>query len=167
MADMSKLKYTFFNRISGDDIPPDHPVGLFASHWRALRGDRPIPERRNFSPAKVPFLLPYVVVLELMDTEEGLDLQTRLEGEYMISLTGKSNMGHSARHVMEEDGFLARLTEAQETLGTGEVQYSEIEAQDHKMKPHRLFRGVFPFLSNGKSLGQVFIVVGESHLNLK
>ncbi|MFC7047698.1 PAS domain-containing protein [Emcibacter nanhaiensis] len=147
-------------------MPADHPVRLFADHWRKLRGDRPIPARQDFSPINVPVLLPYLVVLELTETDDGPDLHTRLEGEYMISLTGRSNMGASARHVMEEDGYFARLQEARETLGNGEAQFAEIEALDHKNKTHKLLRGVFPFVLDGDRKGQIFIVVGENGMSL-
>ena len=164
--ELSKLKYTSYRRIADHDVPAAHPVRLFADHWSILRGDRQIPARQDFSPIDVPTLLPYLVVLELTEREDGPDLHTRLEGEYMISLTGRSNMGASARHVMAEDGYLARLQEARETLGSGEAQFAEIDALDHKSKPHKLLRGVFPFILDGDRKGQIFIVVGNIDLSL-
>ncbi|MFC7047697.1 PAS domain-containing protein [Emcibacter nanhaiensis] len=166
MSPQTYVEYLSETVVKEEDIPQRHPVRLFADHWRELGRDGSIPVRRDFSPVKVPALLPYLVVHELIQTEQGPDLMTRLEGEFYVSLNGKTNRGHSRRRVMNEERFQMRLKETQDALETGIVRFSLVELLDSEKKYHKVFRAVFPFRSNGSQSEQVFVVLADENTSL-
>ena len=166
MSTPTYVEYISETGVKEEDIPSRHPVRLFADHWRELGGDGSIPLRQDFSPVEIPALLPYLVIHELKETEEGVDLTTRLEGEFYVSLNGKTNRGHSRRRVMNEERFQMRLQETRDALETGVVPFSTVELLDHARKYHRVFRAVFPFRSNGSTTRQVFVVLADEQLVL-
>ncbi|WP_417320475.1 PAS domain-containing protein [Emcibacter sp.] len=148
------------------EIPPDHPVRLFSEHWQKLGAAGAVPARQDFSPIDVPALLPYLVVQELVETGTGLDLRTRLEGEFLVSLTGGRNVGNSLRNILGAAEYQARLVEAEEIRQAREMHFSEIEARDHVGDMHKLFRGTFPFVLEEDKIGQFFTVMGDRHVTL-
>ena len=121
----------------------------------------PYLREKIFQPIRIPNLLPYVAVVELVDTEEGPDLRTRLEGEYIVSLSGRNNRGHSLRNLMSEERFQKRLAEARKVLKSGQVYFSVNDLLDYRNESHTVIRGIFPFRMNGSETGQVFIVLAD------
>ncbi|MFC7047696.1 PAS domain-containing protein [Emcibacter nanhaiensis] len=161
MSGSKRLGYFAEKELAEEEIPQRHPVRLFADHWRDIGGDKSIPARKDFSPIRIPNLLPYVAVVELVDTEEGPDLRTRLEGEYIVSLSGRNNRGHSLRNLMSEERFQKRLAEARKVLKSGQVYFSVNDLLDYRNESHTVIRGIFPFRMNGSETGQVFIVLAD------
>ncbi|MFC7047699.1 PAS domain-containing protein [Emcibacter nanhaiensis] len=167
MTDLPKLAYTSYEGIELDDLPPVHPVKLFADYWAGLKGDQPVPWRRKFSPLDVPSLLPYLVVLELVDTERGQDLRPRLEGEYLVALAGKGNIGNFLKDVLEPGQYELCFREVHQIMETSQPIFSKIEATDFEGGEHLLLRGMFPFCLADGEIRQFFIVLADSVISAR
>jgi hypothetical protein len=70
--------------------PADSNLRTLHGYWNALRGDRPMPRRADIEPAKIPKLLPYIVIYTVLP---GGDYIVRLVGEEIVSFTGGNATG--------------------------------------------------------------------------
>jgi hypothetical protein len=58
--------------------PVDPNLRTLYEYWNALRGDRPMPRRAEIEPAKIPKLLPYIVMYTVLP-----------DGGYTVRLVGE------------------------------------------------------------------------------
>jgi hypothetical protein len=60
-------------------------------YWQQARGDRPIPQRRDIDPLKVPRLLPYLTLAEVF--RDPLRFRYRLIGTQITEMAGRDATG--------------------------------------------------------------------------
>lgn len=70
--------------------PVDRNLRVLYGYWNALRGDRPMPRRADIEPAKIPKLLPYIVMYTVL-SDGGYTI--RLVGEEIVNFTGGNATG--------------------------------------------------------------------------
>lgn len=71
---------------------PEHPDAIaLHRYWQDKRCGRPFPDRSDISPSDFARLLPYIVIVEVL--EGGLDFRFRLYGSAMVAMTGLDRTG--------------------------------------------------------------------------
>ena len=70
--------------------PADPNLRVLYEYWDGLRGDRPMPRRAEIEPAKIPKLLPYIVMYTVLP---GGGYTIRLVGEEIVNFTGGNATG--------------------------------------------------------------------------
>jgi hypothetical protein len=72
------------------DEPADPNLRVLYEYWNALRGDRLMPTRADIEPAKIPKLLPYIVMYTALP---GGGFTIRLVGEEIVNFAGGNATG--------------------------------------------------------------------------
>jgi len=70
--------------------PVDPDLRALYEYWNRLRGDRLMPKRGEIEPAKIPRLLPYIIMYTVLP---GGGFTVRLVGEEIVSFTGGNATG--------------------------------------------------------------------------
>ena len=82
------------------DRLPDPLGGLFR-YWDNIRGDRPLPNRRDFDPIAIPELLPHLILVEVLrDKADGqvADFRFRVIGTHVDE---RMNYRYTGRRLSE------------------------------------------------------------------
>lgn len=89
-TDISEFLQVFAEDV--DSLVEGHPdLAELLQHWKALCGDRKMPERGDFDPAKVPRLLADICLVEVIDG--GSDYFYRVAGSRLEELSGQKLQG--------------------------------------------------------------------------
>ena len=70
-----------FEWVAPDDVA-DPMLQTAISHWQQIRRHRPFPARNDLKPQKIARLLPYMVLLKVIDG--GKDFEHRIVGDVMV-----------------------------------------------------------------------------------
>jgi hypothetical protein len=83
------------------------PTGLrpLWDYWRAKRGKREMPERRDIEPAEIPALLPHISLFEVV----GDRFQFRIAGRFIVEAYGVEPRGMYLDEVLSKDRADAAL----------------------------------------------------------
>jgi hypothetical protein len=98
-------------------------------YWLKLSGDRAIPSRNDFDPLDIPRLLPFLVLVDVLD--DALDFRFRLTGTHFREFAGDEATGKMIGEVFPPD-FCAEvrthwgnsIKQRQPLLGKGELWVS-------------------------------------------
>jgi len=75
------------------DEPRDPDLRSLYKYWNALRGERPMPERADIDPGKIPKLLPHILMYTVVP---GGGYTVRLVGEEVVRFAGRNATGDPA-----------------------------------------------------------------------
>tara|TARA_B100001939_G_scaffold315415_2_gene300573 strand:+ start:27633 stop:28172 length:540 start_codon:yes stop_codon:yes gene_type:complete len=167
MTRLTELKYAMVEDVPLERLREDHPVRYFAEYWQERRGTEKAPRRALFSPAHMPQLLPFLVVLEYVERGQGPDFLARLEGEYVVSISRMNSMGRYLSDFMSPAQFDQRCAEFLRLKNRPSPIIQKVSF--HNEFEDRLggYRGVFPFLVEDGQVGQLFIVVAAEDIEVR
>jgi hypothetical protein len=78
-------------RMPRPEGPSSDVIRRLRDYWLRLRGERPMPAKRDIDPAAVPQLLPHLVMTDVL--HDPLRLRYRLIGSYVTSMSGRNPTG--------------------------------------------------------------------------
>jgi hypothetical protein len=84
----------------------------FYDYWQALRGDRPMPARRDLDPADIKDLLPQIGIIQVV----GNRFLIRLAGTELVNRIGADNTGRYFDEVHPLGGYSEFMTRVYETV---------------------------------------------------
>ncbi len=136
-------------------IPDAHPVAVFDTSWRKLKGAGMAPDWDTFDAVEHPRILPWILLLR---PEEDGNLRYTVCGEGTTEVYGRSMKGmvfgqHLASDLSEH--FLDANERVQSTR-TPLVAKTSTPIIDREFI--QLFRGVFPFLAAGGALQRICVI---------
>ncbi|WP_262695661.1 PAS domain-containing protein [Kordiimonas aquimaris] len=74
-------------KITDVNISKAHPVIQFGKYWREISSDGLLVDRKAFNPMRIPQLLPWIVIIEAIDSAYG-GYRYRLVGSGVTSMAG-------------------------------------------------------------------------------
>ncbi|HIC79452.1 MAG TPA: hypothetical protein EYP07_00605 [Kiloniellaceae bacterium] len=140
-----------YRSVSLAEVPPEHPVAVFAASWReAANGRGPLPWS-DFDPAAHKAVLPWLLLLK---REPAADPALAQSWHYALCGTGCTELfgGNSEGKAFAEGLLPAAVAERQEELarlldGAGPLfSHSDVPIEGREFL--RVFRGAFPFASD-------------------
>lgn len=138
-------------------VPDGHPVAIFARFWDSLRAGRETPEWRRFDPVDCPpKVLPWILLL-VPDGEGGL--------KYSISGTGCDEVfnlryqGKTFGEGLPEQAYRDRRAEFDKVVGARAPLYSLVQLPVEDREFIKVYRGVFPFLSDGADIDAMMVII--------
>jgi hypothetical protein len=123
----------------------------FYDHWQALRGDRPMPVRRELDPADIKDLLPHIVIVAV----DGPRFLFRLVGTEVVNRIGVDNTGRHLDELEPSRGFrdfAARVFETVRNRRAAVLAETDFEAGAANKGVRRLS---LPFSDNGTDVSHI------------
>lgn len=146
------------------DVAKLNPLASsLCDYWHTNRGDGGVPDRSSFDPMRLKPWLGFLSVYEF-DNRRG-DFRNRLEGSFVVDLTGENWTGRYASEVDDrfDSNFLAEL---REVLGAGRPSVDLIQIYQNDFGV--AVRVLLPVASRpGAVANQVFVAIFANMLNLK
>jgi hypothetical protein len=155
-----------YSEISLVDIPSRHPVSLFSAYWEEKRGENAVPLRASIEPTKIPSILPWMLLLEAIDTGGDCQYRYRLSGTGCREIFGIDYTGKLLGENLTPDGAEARRREFNTIRRTGCPIYSSSDLPIAERSFIRVFRGVFPVSLTGDTVDQIFVIIAKEDLLL-
>ena len=149
-----------------NDIPAQHPVRLFSDFWMSNKSDSFVPLRGAIEPTKIPAILPWLLLLEVIEIENKQQFRYRLTGTGCRELFGIDFTGKLLGEGLTQDGADARFREFGKVVETSQVVYSSSKLPIADRSFLNVYRGVFPVSTNGYQVNQIFVVIAHEELAL-
>lgn len=112
----------------------------FAEHWNAIRGDRPVPSRKDFDPIEAKRFLPHIILLDVIRPE--MRFKGRLVGTSIVETLGFDYTGRCLDEVISEPYLSTLQKDLTEVAETGVLHYRVTtlawEQREHAVY-HRLY----------------------------
>ncbi|MGV8996016.1 MAG: PAS domain-containing protein [Parvibaculaceae bacterium] len=153
-----------YQEITLTHIPALHPVTLFSSFWFEGKGDALVPLRSAIEPTKIPSILPWLLLLEVVMIDGKQEFRYRLSGTGCRDIFGIDYTGKILGESLTPDGANARKHEFQKVISTGKPIYSSSHLPIAERDFINVFRGVFPVSVNGNHIDQIFVVIAREDL---
>ena len=150
-----------FEPIEIEELPPAHPVATFNGFWRREAGENNMAPWSSFDAADHPRILPWLMLFKYDDAENGTCSRLRCTvcGSGCTTLYGFSYQGR----LVGEDllpGEAAYQRDEFERVTSG---FGALFTRAHLPNPNRekvsVYRGAFPFTSDGHGVDRIMIVV--------
>jgi hypothetical protein len=155
-----------YREIESADIPGLHPVTLFSNFWFEGKGDALVPLRASIEPTRIPALLPWLLLLEVVVIDGKQQFRYRLSGTGCRDLFGIDYTGKILGEGLTPDGADARKHEFRKVIENGNPIYSASHLPIAERSFVNVFRGVFPVSLNGNHIDQIFVVIAREDLSL-
>jgi hypothetical protein len=138
-------------RVSGEII------GEALAYWRQLRGGRPMPRRADIDPVDIPKLLPFVMLVDVL--EQPLDFRFRLIGTEIAYILSRNL--HNTRFSANPDlaagnGVWAEYVAVVETHVpvVGAISYVGGDPCVRSLR-----HGLMPLSADGTQVNMIFVAV--------
>ncbi|MDO8287733.1 MAG: PAS domain-containing protein [Parvibaculum sp.] len=156
-----------YREVDISDVPNYHPVSLFSNFWFDKKGDALVPLRSAIEPTKIPAILPWLLLLEVVMIDGKQQFRYRLSGTGCRDIFGIDYTGKLLGEGLMPDGAEARKLEFQKVVETGKVIYSSSHLPIAERSFINVYRGVFPVSLNGNHIDQIFVVIAKEDLALE
>lgn len=152
-----------FGILPAPNAPVDKVISEALAYWDRIRGERPMPSRADFHPMDIPRLLPYVMLIDVL---QPLDFQFRLLGtahDQIISgdYRGRrfSELPHMAPGNPVWQQFETVVADRQPLHGT--VSY--VGAME--FVPREIEHCLMPLSANGRDVDMILVAAAIPALN--
>jgi len=156
-----------YREIQLTDIPGLHPVTLFSNFWFEGKGDALVPLRSAIEPTRIPSILPWLLLLEVVMIDGVQQFRYRLSGTGCRDIFGIDYTGKILGENLTPDGADARKHEFRKVIETGNPIYSSSHLPIAERSFINVYRGVFPVSVNGNHIDQIFVVIAREDLSLE
>lgn len=151
---------------------PEHPaIAELRAYWEAKRGSRAIADRADINPAEIVRLLPYLIVLDVLDG--GTDFRVRVFGTALVELMREERTGKR----VSEFGKPPKIPTDPVELQNRWLTISRLVLQGRRplifkaptVSPERnymFYHGMFaPLTAGGEEIGQIIgiLITEGSH----
>ncbi len=137
------------------NIPDDSLITEFFAYWRSMAGSAPMPARRDLNPVDIPAILPWMFLIDVLRTPEGIDFRYRLIGTRNAELVrhdgtgklvGEAFLGVSATMMRRS---YTEVVERQQPL----CWLASVPALDRSFLS--CYRALFPFSADGQTVNLI------------
>lgn len=156
-----------YREIALTDIPATHPVNLFSNFWFEGKGDALVPLRSAIEPTRIPAILPWLLLLEVVMIDGKQQFRYRLSGTGCRDIFGIDYTGKILGDGLTSDGADARKHEFQKVIANGQPIYSSSHLPIAERSFINVYRGTFPVSVNGNHIDQIFVVIAREDLSLQ
>ncbi|MES1990515.1 MAG: PAS domain-containing protein [Pseudomonadota bacterium] len=156
-----------YREISSTDIPGLHPVNLFSKFWFEGKRDALVPLRAAIEPTRIPAILPWLLLLEVVMIDGQQQFRYRLTGTGCRDLFGIDYTGKLLGEDLTPDGAEARKREFKKVVENGNPIYSASHLPIAELNFVNVYRGVFPVSLNGNRIDQIFVAIAREDLLLE
>jgi hypothetical protein len=130
--------------------PRDPDLQTLYEYWNILRGDRPMPRRADIDPGKIPKLLPYLLMYNVVP---GGGYTIRLVGEEVVSFAGRNATGQPAGSALPPRAAEILNDILDEVVKERLPRFRAGKAHWQPDKRHRDFEACFlPLSANGETV---------------
>ncbi len=155
-----------YREISLADVPAQHPVALFGEYWESRRRNKPIPLRTDFRPCNLAQLLPWILILDVVDIDDMQQFRYRLTGTGCRDLLGVDYTGKLLGESLTAQGAEIRRLESLRAVVSGEPIYIWTALPVPGREFLKAYRGVFPLSVSGDKIDQIFVVYAHETMEL-
>lgn len=125
----------------------------FFAYWRAKRGSRPFPQRRDIDPIELRQVLPNILLAELVPPEGRI--RFRIVGSKLAEHYGQDFSGQFLDELDYGAALAAVRREYEETIRTGQPQFSEMEYWNYAGRHFRIRRLLLPLSEDQKFVNMI------------
>lgn len=125
----------------------DPRVFRFLDAWRAVRGDRIVPERRDFDPLALPDLLSFLWLYRFEPARN--DYVVRLAGEEVNAAWGFSIRGKTMREIVGDDDYPVMRARWDKILSVPLLHHGAATERLSAIRSRRAERMLLPLADNG------------------
>jgi len=143
-------------RVSLDALDAKSAIAQIHAYWASLASTNSLPARRQLDPLDLPpRILPWLFIIEVVQSFPVLDYRYRLVGTGNTSLVGRDATGHLASEI-----FAARETDVvplsfDETVRTAQPTFWLATVPNDRIGSVEIERGLFPLAENGVDVDAV------------
>ncbi|RMD90062.1 MAG: PAS domain-containing protein [Alphaproteobacteria bacterium] len=149
-----------------DAIPEDHPVRVFDDFWHGLPRQR-LPHRDALTPAAIPSLLKWLMILEQGGTTEHPTFVVRLQGTAVQALSAGNLTGRELAAFTEGDAYRSRLALFRDVIAAAAPRYGRATLISPSNAKIPTSVGVFPFCTNDPARHHLVIIAGPDDAALR
>ena len=145
-------------------MPEHHPVSIFYAFWREAAAGKPVAPWARFDAADHPKILPWVILIKREDCDtgaEGFDLRYAVCGTGCTELFGASYEGKLFGTDMSPEDVARRRAEIDDVMSGSGPLFSETDIPFPNRDYMRIFRGVFPFSTDGRTVDRIMVIVAD------
>ena len=158
-----------FENVEIGDIPGAHPVVIFHDFWRgAADGNGGVAPWARFDAADHPRILPWVLLLKREDgpAPDELTLRYAVCGTGCTELFGFSYQGKLFGESLPPDAVARRREEFDRVVSGSGPLFSRAHLPIPDRQAVQVYRGVFPFSSDGNGVDRIMVVIAKAGLEL-
>lgn len=155
-----------YREIEAVQVPPLHPVSCFSQFWQSTRNGAAIPLRRDIEPTRIPAILPWLMIMEVVELDGSIQFRYRLTGTGCREIFGIDYTGKMLGEALTPEGAEIRRNEFLSIIDNRNPIYSWTELPIAERDFTKVYRGVFPVSCGGKHVDQIFLVIAAETLEL-
>ena len=156
-----------YREIPFAEVPACHPVAVFGDYWASRKSDGCLPRRSDFDPVNLTALLPWILILDVVEIDEMTQFRYRLTGTGCRELLGVDYTGKLLGEALTREGAEIRRLESLRAVVSGEPIYIWTALPVPGREFLKAYRGVFPVTIGGDKTDQLFVVYAHEALRLE
>lgn len=155
-----------YREIEAAEVPPLHPVSSFSAFWHDRKNGDAVPLRSDIEPTRIPAILPWLMILEVVEIEGVTRFRYRLTGTGCREIFGIDYTGKLLGEALTPEGAEIRRREFLHAIDSQRPIYSWSELPIAERNFLKVYRGVFPVSCGGERVDQIFLVIAAETLEL-
>lgn len=150
----SSSQIALYRDVTRVETPPEHhndAIGQFDRYWRSLQGRLGrFPSRKDLDPISMgSIVLPWMLLVELREDDDGLFFHYRLCGTEIANLVGRDVTGKSTREVVCQDNLKIIIEPYFVTLREKSPSFWKTSVYHDLYDWRPAVRGVWPLSASG------------------
>lgn len=155
-----------YREIEAAEVPLLHPVSCFSAFWHGRKIGDAVPLRSDIEPTKIPAILPWLMILEVIEIEGVTRFRYRLTGTGCREIFGIDFTGKLLGEALTPEGAEIRRREFLSVIDSRQPIYSWSELPIAERDFMKVYRGAFPVSCDGERVDQIFVIIGMETLEL-
>lgn len=150
--------------ISLAEVPSSHPAAIFFQFWKQAAGSLAWAPWNRFDATEHPGILPWVLLLKREADETGggaVQWRYAVCGTGCTDLFGFSYQGKLFGEGMPAEAAKQRMVEFDRAIAGEGAQFSHTELPIPGKDFVAVYRGVFPFATEGHDVDRLFVVLAS------
>lgn len=149
-----------------DTIPDLHPIEIFDQYWHELAGGG-LPHRKALTPAAIPSLLKWLIILEQGGTPQHPTFVVRLQGTATQVLSVGNLTGRELADFTEGDAYRSRLALFLDVIAGATPRYGRAILISPNNARIPISAGIFPFSTNDPALHHLVVIAAPDDPELR
>ncbi len=152
------MPFTILEHGAGPPDNADQRVRSFHEYWRSIRRGRPFPSRADFDPIDIPYLMPFV---SLVDVRNGTQPRFvyRLAGTKLVDLLKREVTWHPVGYGVKPEQLEFVLQRYSIVADTGAGIFQRDRMQEQSNDYTGIERLMLPLGSDGMHVDMIFSIV--------
>jgi hypothetical protein len=141
------------------EIPERSPVLIFHDYWTRISPPGLLPGRRHLDPVDIPKIISWLVLVEVLRGEAGLDFRYRLIGTSNNRLVGKDATGQTVFQAFAPEAAEAIHRHYADTVLAGRPSFWKTDVPTRERRFAHCFRAVFPLAADGANVDMLAVLL--------